>query len=142
MNAVIREEVDVVAAWSVGQLGRSLQDLLALLEKLRSREVDLYLHAQGLNTGAPSGKLIYQMLRLCAAFERAITAERVGAGLALAKAQGRRLGRPAITPTLVEDMRSMRTQGHSLRFIADQLGVGRGTVEKYVKSLAAKRQAG
>jgi DNA invertase Pin-like site-specific DNA recombinase len=133
MNAVIREEIDVIAAWSVGQLGRSLQDLLALLEKLRSREVDLYLHVQGLHTGAPSGKLIYQMLELCAAFECAIIAEWVGAGLARARAQGRRLGRPEVDPFLIEDMRSLRAEGHSLRFIADRLGVGRGTVEKYTK---------
>jgi DNA invertase Pin-like site-specific DNA recombinase len=73
------------------------------------------------------------MLELCTAFERAIIAERVGAGLARAKAQGRKLGRPEVDPFLIEDMRSMRAEGHSLRFIADRLGVGRGTVEKYTK---------
>ncbi len=54
LKAVIRGEVDVVAAWSVDRLGRSLQDLVGILNELRSREVDLYLHQQGLDTATPS----------------------------------------------------------------------------------------
>src|SRR3954454_5753244 len=129
LKAVIRGEVDVVAAWSVDRLGRSLQDLVGVLNDIRSREVDLYLHQQGLDTATRSGRAMFQMLGVFAEFERASIVERINAGLARAKAQGRVLGRPEITPSLIEDMKALRMQGHSLRVIADKLGVGRGTVE-------------
>ncbi len=72
LKAVIRREVDVVAAWSVDRLGRSLQELVGILNELREREVDLYLHQQGLDTATPSGRAMYQMLGVFAEFERAI----------------------------------------------------------------------
>jgi DNA invertase Pin-like site-specific DNA recombinase len=71
-KAVIRGEVDVVAAWSVDRLGRSLQELILILNELRERNVDLYLHQQGLDTATPSGRAMYQMLGVFAEFERAI----------------------------------------------------------------------
>src|SRR4051812_21823595 len=129
LEAVIRGEVDVVAAWSVDRLGRSLQDLIGVLDDIRSREGDLYLHQQGLDTATPSGRAMYQMLGVFAEFERAIIVERINAGLARAKAQGRVLGRPEIVPSLVEDKKALRREGYRLRIIADWLGVGRGTVE-------------
>lgn len=56
MRAVIRGELDLVAAWSVDRLGRSLQELVAILNELRERKVDLYLHQQGLDTSTASGR--------------------------------------------------------------------------------------
>jgi DNA invertase Pin-like site-specific DNA recombinase len=135
LKCVIRGEVDLVAAWSVDRLGRSLQDLVGVLNDIRAREVDLYLHQQGLDTATPSGRAMFQMLGVFAEFERQIIIERTNAGLARARAQGKRLGRPEMSPSLIEDMKGLRAKGHSLRFIADQLGVGRGTVEKYVKGV-------
>ena len=85
----------MVAAWSVDRLGRSLTDLLGVLQELHAKGVDLYLHQQGLDTSTPSGRAMYQMLGVFAEFERAIIRERVMAGLARAKAEGTRLGRPA-----------------------------------------------
>jgi DNA invertase Pin-like site-specific DNA recombinase len=135
LKAVIRGEVEVVAAWSVDRLGRSVQDLVGMLNEIRARDCDLYLHQQGLDTATPSGRAMYQMLGVFAEFERQIIIERTNAGLARARAQGRRLGRPEISPGLIEDMKSLRSKGHSLRVIADRLGVGRGTVEKYTKEI-------
>ena len=66
---------------------------------------------------------MYQMLGVFAEFERSIIVERTKAGLARAKAQGKTLGRPEVTPSLIEDMKILRAQGHSLRVIADRLGV-------------------
>jgi DNA invertase Pin-like site-specific DNA recombinase len=106
-----------------------------MLSDIRAREFDLYLHQQGLDTATPSGQAMFQMLGVFAEFERQIIIERTNAGLARARAQGKRLGRPEMSPSLIEDMKGLRAKGHSLRFIADQLGVGRGTVEKYVKGV-------
>jgi DNA invertase Pin-like site-specific DNA recombinase len=138
LKCVIRGEVDVVAAWSVDRLGRSVQDLVGILNEIRERDCDLYLHQQGLDTATPSGRAMYQMLGVFAEFERQIIIERTNAGLARARAQGRRLGRPEVSPALVEDMKALRAKGHSLRVIAEKLGVGRGTVEKYTKEVESQ----
>lgn len=93
LQAVARRKVDMVLAWSVDRLGRSLQDLLSFLGELHAKGVDLYLHQQGLDTGTPAGKALFQMMGVFAEFERAIIRERVRSGLERAKAQGKVLGR-------------------------------------------------
>jgi DNA invertase Pin-like site-specific DNA recombinase len=69
-KAVTRREVDMVAAWSVDRLGRSLQDLVAFLGELQASRVDLYLHQQGLDTTTPAGKALFQMMGVFSEFER------------------------------------------------------------------------
>src|SRR4029077_14671175 len=81
MIAVARREIDMVAAWSVDRLGRSLTDLLGFLTDLHAKGVDLFLHQQGLDTSTPSGRAMFQMLGVFAEFERAMIRERVMAGL-------------------------------------------------------------
>src|SRR6266436_1812994 len=98
MKAVNAKEFDMVAAWSVDRLGRSLTDLLNILQELQEKGVDLFLHQQGLDTSTTAGKAMFQMLGVFAEFERGLIRERVNAGLARARAQGRRLGRPPISP--------------------------------------------
>jgi DNA invertase Pin-like site-specific DNA recombinase len=95
-KAVTRREVEMVAAWSVDRLGRSLQDLVGFLAELQASRVDLYLHQQGLDTTCPSGRALFGMLGVFAEFERAMIVERTKAGMARAKAAGARIGRPAI----------------------------------------------
>jgi DNA invertase Pin-like site-specific DNA recombinase len=80
---------DMVMAWSVDRLGRSLQDLVAFLSELHALKVDLFLHQQGLDTTTPAGKAMFQMMGVFAEFERAMIAERVRAGLRRAKDEGK-----------------------------------------------------
>jgi DNA invertase Pin-like site-specific DNA recombinase len=82
LKAATRREVDLVAAWSVDRLGRSLQDLVAFLEELRASGCDLYLHQQGIDTRTPAGRAMFQLLGVFAEFERSLIAERVRAGMA------------------------------------------------------------
>jgi DNA invertase Pin-like site-specific DNA recombinase len=70
MKAVTRREIDMVAAWSVDRLGRSLTDLLEFLKELHANGVDLFLHQQGLDTSTPSGRAMFQMLGVLSEFER------------------------------------------------------------------------
>ena len=104
-----------------------------MLQELHAKGVDLYLHQQGLDTSTPSGRAMFQMLGVFAEFERAIIRERVMAGLARAKAEGTRLGRPA---TVADDaaklkaIRAARAAGKSIRTIAREHGVGIGTVSR------------
>ena len=91
-KAAVRREFDVVMAWSVDRLGRSLQNLVGFLGELHAAGVDLYLHQQGIDTTTPAGKALFQMMGVFAEFERAMISERVNAGLARAKAEGKKLG--------------------------------------------------
>mgnify|MGYP001090127489 CR=1 FL=1 len=88
-----RREFDMVMAWSVDRLGRSLQDLVGFLSELHAFKIDLFLRQQGLDTTTPAGKAMFQMMGVFAEFERAMIQERVRAGLARARSEGRRLGR-------------------------------------------------
>jgi len=92
----VRRRFDLVAAWSVDRLGRSLQDLVHFLDEIQHFGIDLYLHRQGLDTTTPAGKAMFQILGVFAEFERAMIRERVHAGLARARAEGKKLGRPPI----------------------------------------------
>jgi len=131
LKAVARREFDMVMAWSVDRLGRSLVDLLATLGELHAKGVDLYLHQQGLDTSTPSGRAMFQMMGVFSEFERAMIQERVKAGLARAKEDGVTLGRPTLEttdPLRAAKVRSMRADGIGVRRIARTLGVGVGTV--------------
>jgi DNA invertase Pin-like site-specific DNA recombinase len=133
LQAVTRREFDLVAAWSVDRLGRSLIDLVGVLQELHSKHVDLYLHQQGIDTTTPSGKAMFQMMGVFAEFERSMIHERVMAGLARAKAEGKRGGRrPTVTndANKVRAIRSDHKAGKSLREIARAHGVGHMTVAR------------
>lgn len=128
-----RRQFDVVMAWSVDRLGRSLQDLVAFMEDLNGLGVDLYLHQQGIDTTTPSGRAMFQMCGVFAEFERAMIRERVMAGLARAKAQGKKLGRPKATDDATRDaIREARSAGNSFRTIARQFDVSVGAVQRAV----------
>jgi len=86
-------KIDMIAAWSVDRLGRSLQHLVGFLTELQALDCHLYLHQQALDTSTPSGRAMFQMCGVFAEFERAMIVERVNAGLKRAKAQGVKLGR-------------------------------------------------
>jgi DNA invertase Pin-like site-specific DNA recombinase len=100
LKGITRREFDLVAAWSVDRLGRSLQDLVAFLSEINSRGVDLYLHQQGLDTSSPAGRAMFGMLSVFAEFERAMIVERVRTGINRARANGKRLGRPRLARLL------------------------------------------
>src|ERR1700716_961882 len=87
-RAAARREFDVVMAWSVDRLGRSLQDLIGFLSELHALGIDLFLHQQGLDTTTPAGKAMFQMMGVFAEFERSMIRERVRAGLARTKSEG------------------------------------------------------
>jgi DNA invertase Pin-like site-specific DNA recombinase len=130
MKAVTRKDVDLIAAWSVDRLGRSLQDLLGLLSEIHAKGVDLYLHQQGIDTTTPAGKAMFQMMGVFAEFERAMIQERVKAGLERAKAEGTKLGRPRASGKFEAAIRKERAKGTGINAIAKQLGVGVSMVQR------------
>ena len=134
LKAAVRREFDMVAAWSVDRLGRSLKDLLSFLEELNSAGAHLFLHQQALDTSTPSGRALFQMLGVFSEFERAMIQERVRAGLERAKAQGKTLGRPKVPKAVEQAVKRERAAGKGIRNIAGELGIGVGTVQRIVKA--------
>ena len=142
-NAMCRDasqrRFDVIMAWSVDRLGRSLQDLVTFLSEIHALRIDLYLHQQGIDTTTPAGKAMFQMMGVFAEFERAMIQERVRAGLARARSVGKRLGRPRIAPELEERIRkALSIPGRpGVRKIAKQFGVDPGTVQRISRPFEA-----
>jgi len=136
MKAVHRREVDMVAAFAVDRLGRSLPDLVAFLSDIQARGCDLYLHQQNVDTSTPSGRMLFQMLAVFAEFERAIITTRINAGLDRARAKGVRLGRPSIAPIDLDPVRKRLQQGQSIRVIAKATGFSTATVQRVKRSMA------
>ena len=136
LQGVIRKEFDVVMVWDVSRLGRSLKHLVTLLEDFHAKGVNLYFHQQGIDTTTPSGKMMYQMCGVFAEFERSMIQERVKAGLARAKAQGKRLGRVPIPPITIRRIKELRASGLPLTAIGKKVGVSVGKVHSVCKEAA------
>jgi DNA invertase Pin-like site-specific DNA recombinase len=135
MRAVNAKRFDMVMAWSVDR-GRSLTDLLGILQALQDKGVDLFLHQQGLDTSTTAGKAMFQMLGVFAEFERGVVRERVNAGLARARQNGTKLGRRRVKPSVEATKRELRAKGAGILKIAKTLGVGTSVVQRVVLETA------
>jgi DNA invertase Pin-like site-specific DNA recombinase len=125
-----RRRFDIIMAWSVDRLGRSLQDLVGFLGDVHAQGIDLYLDRQGVDTTTPGGKALFQMMGVFAEFEREMIRERVCAGLNKARAKGKRLGRPKVPASVERSIRAARQAGKGQLAIARNLGVGVSTVRR------------
>jgi DNA invertase Pin-like site-specific DNA recombinase len=125
-----RRHFDLLTAWSVDRLGRSLQDLVATLADLQAAGIDLYLREQAIDTTTPSGRALFQMLGVFAEFERAMIRERVQAGIDRARSAGKRLGRPTIDDGRADAIRASLASGVSIRGTAKLHHVGVSTVQR------------
>ena len=132
LTAVSRRQIDLVAAWSVDRLGRSLPDLVGFLSDIQAKGVDLYLHQQGVDTSTPSGRMLFQMLGVFAEFERSMIRSRIMAGLARSS---KRAGRPPLSPMRLEKVEIALGRGLSVRKAAAEAGVSTATVQRVKRSL-------
>lgn len=135
MRGVARKEFDLVAAWAVDRLGRSLPDLVGLLSELQARSVDLFLHQQALDTTTPSGRMLFQLLAVFSEFERAMIVARVRAGL---QRTTKRPGRPPMPAERVEAIRAMLESGRSIREVARATGAGTASVQRIKATMQAE----
>lgn len=121
---------DTVVVWKLDRLGRSLRDLIEVVNALGERGVGLRSLHESIDTTNPAGKLTFHIFGALAEFERDVMRERTRAGLLAARKRGKKLGRPrSLNPDQVEMARSMMANPKlSARRVAEQLGVHRATL--------------
>lgn len=131
----VRGKFDVIAAWSVDRLGRSLIDLVHFLGEVHGAGVDLYLHQQAIDTTTPAGKAMFQMMGVFAEFERAMIRDRVNAGLERARANGKIFGRPRVTGERLVAARELLKGGMGMVRVGKTLGLGTSVVQDLRKRM-------
>jgi len=135
IDAARRREIDVVLVWRLDRWGRSVTDLLATLQELQHLGVGFVSLTEALDLTTPAGRAMAALLAVFAEFEREILRERVRAGLAHARLNGKRLGRPPTAALHTSQVRKLYCAGVSKAEIARRLRIGRTSVRRI---LAAK----
>jgi len=130
-----RKEFDGILVWSIDRIGRSLQDLISFLDDVQSKDIDLYIHQQGLDSSTPTGRLMFSLVGSFAEYERTLIKERVRAGMERAKKSGTKSGRAIGRPTNVNDgtksaVIELHKSGMSMNKICKTLSIGSGTLYK------------
>ena len=125
----IRKKYEMILAYDVSRLSRSLQDLVQFMNDLNTKGIDLFLMKNGISTDTPSGKMMFQMCGVFAEFERTMISERIKSGMQRAKKEGRSIGRKSnMNDSLKTSVQLLRDKGMGIRRIASTLGIGVGTV--------------
>jgi DNA invertase Pin-like site-specific DNA recombinase len=151
LNDASRRKFDVVMAWAIDRVGRSLVDLLGTIQHLEAAGVDLYLDQQNIDTTTPMGRLLFQVTGAFAEFERSMIKQRVQVGLNSIKAKiakdGKfetkagimrsRLGRPGAAPAALEQARQLLAQGKGIVNTAKACKLGTSTVQKLKQEMLA-----
>ena len=120
---------DALIVWKLDRLGRSLPHLLDIVDGLRGRNIVFRSLTEGMDTSTPNGELLFHIFGALAQYERALTRERVQAGLAAARRRGRRGGRPnAIEPEKLEAIIAALNNGSSKAAICRNFGIARSTL--------------
>jgi DNA invertase Pin-like site-specific DNA recombinase len=130
IEAARRREIDVVLVWRLDRWGRSVTDLLATLQELEHLGVGFVSLTEALDLTTPAGRAMAALLAVFASFEREILGERVRAGLAHARQNGKRLGRPLTAALHADQVRKLRRAGISKSEIARRLNIGRTSVRR------------
>lgn len=129
MKSATQRKFDMVMCWSIDRLGRSLQNLVEILNELQALKIDLFFLQQGMDTSTPSGRMIFSVFGAIGEFERDLIRERVIAGQKRAVANGVKIGRPSkMNDGLRSAIQLLREKGMGIKEIARELKVGIGTV--------------
>src|SRR6266446_2895617 len=130
-----RRRFDLVMAWSIDRVGRSLSDLLGTIQHLEAVGVDLFLDQQNIDTTTPAGKLMFQICGAFAEFERAMIKQRIKIGVKRAIAKGVKVGRPKVPATVEREVRRRLGSGGEgivkiARSMGSSLDLGHGALSR------------
>ena len=120
---------DTLIVWKLDRLGRSLRDLITMLDDLRSRGVKFRSLTEAIDTDTPTGRAMWQMIGVLAELERSLISERTRAGVKAARSRGVKFGRKRkLSDQQIEHARKLIEKGESRQYVADLLNVGRVTL--------------
>jgi putative DNA-invertase from lambdoid prophage Rac len=139
VEAARRRDIDVVLVWRLDRWGRSVTDLLATLQELDHLGVGFVSLTEALDLTTPAGRAMAGLLAIFAEFERDILRERVRAGLAHARQNGKQLGRPATAALHADEVRKLHRAGVSKAEIARRLQIGRTSVRRILATYFSEK---
>ena len=129
-----RKKFELVVCWDISRLGRSMKELIMFLSDMKDRDIGICSVRQGFDTSTTMGEMMFQFVGILSSWEREMIRERTLAGLDRAKKEGKTLGRKTvIDDDKVSHIRKLRSIGRSLRDIASEVGVSKGTVSNVLK---------
>ena len=138
LNAMIkdgyRKKFDTVVCWDIGRIGRSMKELVLFLSDMKDRGIGICSVRQGFDTSTSMGEIMFQFVGILSSWEREMIRERTLAGLERAKSEGKILRRRKVTnDTMTAQIIELRNDKKSIRQIASEVGVSRGTVSNVLK---------
>lgn len=128
-----KRKLDVVLVWRYDRFARSTQALVNALKEFQSLRVDFISYQENIDTTTPTGELIFHVMASLAQFESSLISQRVRAGMARAKAQGKHVARPALAELKQAEIQKLFAEGVSMNQISKRIGVAYGTVYNYVQ---------
>ena len=124
-----RKKFDSVVCWDISRIGRSMKELVLFLSDMKDRDIGICSVRQGFDTSTSMGEMMFQFVGILSSWEREMIRERTLAGLDRARSEGKTLGRKkVITDEITSKIVNLRSIGRSIRDIASEVGVSRGTV--------------
>jgi len=136
IKAARRREIDAIVVWRLDRWGRSLADLVVTLKELNEIGIGFVSFKEALDFTTPSGRAMAGLLAVFAEFERDIICERVKAGIAQARIEGKPHGRPPISEKKIKKVKQLFAQGVSKSEIARRLDIGRTSVRRILEQTA------
>ncbi len=137
MEDARKRRIDIILVWRLDRFGRSLKHLVNCLDELKTLGVGFVSYKESLDFTTPTGRLMFHLLGAFSEFEKELIRERVKAGVAHARAKGKRLGRPNGDIDL-RKLSELRDSGLTLRAIAKEMGRSLGFVHKSLSKCAPK----
>ena len=139
LNALIkdgyRKKFDAVVCWDISRIGRSMKELVLFLSDMKDRNIGIVSVRQGFDTSTSMGEIMFQFVGILSSWEREMIRERTLAGLDRAKREGKTLGRKkVINDEITTQIIELRNAKKSIRDIASEVGVSRGTVSNVLKA--------
>ena len=129
-----RKKFDSVVCWDISRLGRSMKELVLFLSDMKDRDIGICSVRQGFDTSTSMGEIMFQFVGILSSWEREMIRERTVAGLERVKKEGKTLGRKkVINDEIASRIGKLRSVGYSIRDIASEVGVSRGTVSNVLK---------
>jgi len=138
LKDAVRRRYDILMCWSIDRLGRSVLHVANALAELDAAGVRLYCDQQGIDSSTPMGRAMIQMASVFGEQERSMLRSRVLAGLDRVRQQGKKLGRPKVSPKVENAIRTHLSAGNGILKVAALVGVGSGTVQRVKKEMAGQ----